>query len=131
MKDRSICPVSDKKRCRGIKKTRIVEGMMKKRAFTLVEVLVVVAILGLLAAVGIPSFLNSQQSANNNMKEMNISTVNAAKEQWAIINNKSPGSSVTWENIEDYVGGGIDEQCDLDVGDDSITINNIGTSASY
>ena len=115
----------------GYRKTRIVEGMMKKRAFTLVEVLVVVAILGLLAAVGIPSFLNSQQSANNNMKEMNISTVNAAKEQWAIINNKSPGAAVTWENIEDYVSGGIEELCDLDVGDDSININNIGTSADY
>jgi len=104
---------------------------MKKRAFTLVEILIVVAIIGLLAAVGVPSFLNSQQGANNNMKEMNISTVNAAKEQWAIINNKSPGAAVTWENIEDYVGGGIEDLDDLNVGDDSITINKIGTSADY
>ncbi len=104
---------------------------MKNKGFTLVEVLVVVAILGLLAAVGVPAFLNARQGADDHIKEINISTVNAAKEQWAIINNQSPGSSVTWENIEDYVGGGIDELCDLDVGDDSLTIENIGTSANY
>ncbi len=104
---------------------------MKKRAFTLVEILVVVAILGLLAAVGVPAFLNSQQSAKENIKEINIATVNAAKEQWAIINNRSPGASVSWGNIEDYIGAGVDELSDLDVGDDSITIDVVGTSASY
>jgi len=104
---------------------------MKKKAFTLVEVLVVVAILGLLAAVGIPAFLNSRQGANDNIKEINISSVEAAKEQWAIINNKSPGATVVWSDIEDYIGGGVSEQCDLDVDGDSITINNIGTKANY
>ncbi len=104
---------------------------MKKRAFTLVEILVVVAILGLLAAVGVPSFLNSRQSANENIKEINVATVNAAKEQWAIINNKSPGTAVSWENIEDYIGAGVDDLCDLDVGDESISIGNVGISASY
>ena len=104
---------------------------MKKRGFTLVEILVVVAILGLLAAVGIPSFLNSRRGASVHIKEINVLSVEAAKEQWAIINNKAPGSSVTWGNIEDYIGGGVDEQCDLDVDGDSITLNAIGTKATY
>lgn len=105
--------------------------IMKNRGFTLVEVLVVVSILGLLAAVGVPAFLNSRQGANEKIKEINISTVNAAKDQWAIINNKSPGTSVTWGNIEDYIGGGVTTQCDLDVGGDSITLNAVGTKAAY
>ncbi len=104
---------------------------MKNKGFTLVEVLVVVAILGLLAAVGVPAFLNARQGADEHIKEINISTVNAAKEQWAIINNELPGTSVDWPDIEDYVGGGIDELSDLDVGDDSLSINPIGTSADY
>ena len=104
---------------------------MKKSGFTLVEILIVVAILGLLAAVGIPSFLNSRQGAEDGIKEINISMVNAAKEQWAIVNNKSPGAAVTWGDIEDYISGGVEDVSDLDVGDDSITINNIGTSAIY
>ncbi len=104
---------------------------MKKKGFTLVEVLVVVAIIGLLAAVGIPNLLNSQQGATEKIKEVNVSSVNAAKEQWAIFHNKAPGTAVTWANIEDYLGGNIDAQADLDVNGCSITINNVGTSAEY
>ncbi len=104
---------------------------MKKRAFTLVEILVVVAIIGLLAAVGVPNFLKSRQGSNVKMKEINVSSVEAAKEQWAIIENKMPGTSVTWDNIKDYVGGSASVQSDLDVAGDSITINAVGTKASY
>ena len=104
---------------------------MKKNAFTLVEIMVVVAIIGLLAAVGIPNFIKSREGADNGIKEINVSMVEGAKEQWAIMNNESPGSIVEWKDIEDYVGGGVDVQPDLDVGGDSITINPVGTKASY
>jgi len=104
--------------------------MKNKRAFTLVEIMMVVAIIALLAAVGIPSFLNSRQGADNSMKEINISSVNSAKDQWAILNNKTPGTSVSWTDIEDYVGG-ADSLSDLDIGDDSLTLNAVGTDATY
>jgi len=64
-----------------------------KKAFTLVEILIVVAIIGLLAAIGVPSFINARKNAEDNMKTVNVSAVNAAKDQWAIINNKSTGNS--------------------------------------
>lgn len=102
-----------------------------KKAFTLVEILIVVSIIALIAAVGIPSFVGYRRAAEEEMKEVNISTVNGAKDQWSIIFNKAPGTSVTWDDIKDYVGGGINNLSDLDIGGDSITINNIGTSASY
>jgi type IV pilus assembly protein PilA len=102
-----------------------------KKAFTLIEILIVVAILGLIAAVGVPSFLGSRNAAEDNMKQMNVSSVNAAKEQWAIMNNKASGTAVSWSDIEEFVGGGVTSQSSLDVGGDSITLNNIGTSASY
>lgn len=105
--------------------------MKNKCAFTLVEVMVVVAIIALLAAIGIPSFLNSREGAESGMKDINVSTVNAAKDQWAILNNKTPGTAVSWSDIEDYVGGGIDSIDDLDIGGDPITLNNVGDSASY
>ena len=104
--------------------------MKNKCAFTLVEIMMVVAIIALLAAVGIPSFLNSRQGAEQSMKEINISSVNAAKDQWAILNNKTPGTSVAWTDIEDYVSG-ADAISDLDIGGVSITINAVGTDASY
>jgi prepilin-type N-terminal cleavage/methylation domain-containing protein len=102
-----------------------------KKAFTLVEILIVVAILGLIAAIGIPSFIGARQGAETNMKEVNVAAVNAAKEQWAIINNKATGTSVVWTNISTYIGNSVTNQAGLDVGGDSITLNAVGTSASY
>jgi prepilin-type N-terminal cleavage/methylation domain-containing protein len=102
-----------------------------KKAFTLIEVLIVVAIIGLLAAVGIPAFRNSQKNANDEIKDINIAAVNAAKDQWAIINNKATGTAVVWTNIATYIGNSITNQAGLTVGGSAITLGNVGTSASY
>jgi len=102
-----------------------------KKAFTLVEIMIVVAIIGLLAAIGIPSFLNSRKNAEDNMKAVNISAVNAAKEQWAIVENKATGTTVVWTNIAAYVGGTVTNPAGLAVGGKDITLNPVGTSATY
>ena len=102
-----------------------------KKAFTLVEILIVVAIIGLLAAIGIPSFLGSRDAAEQNMKDINISAVNAAKDQWAIMNNKGSGTTVNWTNIASFIGNGVTNQLGLKVGDDQIKLGNVGQSAYY
>jgi prepilin-type N-terminal cleavage/methylation domain-containing protein len=102
-----------------------------KKAFTLIEILIVVAILGLIAAIGVPSFMGARQGAETNMKEINVSAVNAAKEQWAIINNKAAGETVTWDNIKEYIGNSVTNQAGLKVGGVDITLNAVGTSATY
>jgi len=102
-----------------------------KKAFTLVEILIVVAIIGLLAAIGVPSFIGARQNAENNMKTVNISAVNAAKDQWAIINNKPNGTAVVWSNIASYMGNSITNQAGLTINGCAITLNAVGTPASY
>jgi len=102
-----------------------------KKAFTLIEILIVVAIIGLIAAIGIPSFIGARQGAETNMKEINVAAVNAAKEQWAIINNKAAGTAVAWTNIAPYIGNSVTNQAGLTVGGCAITLNPVGTSASY
>ena len=90
--------------------------MKKTEAFTLVEVLVVVAILGLLAAVGIPSMMNAHQNAQKKSGEINIVSIEAAIDQWAVINNARPNAPVAFTNIQDYLGGTVKEVADLDIG---------------
>lgn len=105
--------------------------MKNKRAFTLIEILMVVTIIGLIAAIGVPLFLNAIKNSQENAKNVNIAGVEAAKEQWALENNKTNGTSVQWSNISNYMGSGMTSLSNLNVNGVSITINNIGTKASY
>lgn len=92
--------------------------------------MIVVAIIGILAAIGIPSFMNSRKNADENMKLVNVAAVNAAKEQWSIIENIPTGTAVIWTNIA-YIGGSITNQAGMTIGGSAITLNNVGTPASY
>ncbi len=107
---------------------------MKKKstsAFTLVEILVVVAIIALLAAISIPSITGAYDNASTRIKQTNVDTIEAAKEQYALLNNLPDGTEVEWDDIKDYVGSGILSLDELDVNEETITINAIGTLASY
>jgi len=52
---------------------------MRRKGFTLVEIMIVVAIIGLLAAIGIPSVLNAYSNAMEKAKARNIAEVEKAK----------------------------------------------------
>lgn len=62
------------------------------RAFTLVEVLIVVAIIGLLAAIGIPNFVRARAHTQANACINNLRLIDAAKQQWAL-ELKQPGTA--------------------------------------
>ena len=70
--------------------------MMKlkvKRGFTLVEIMIVVAIIGLLVAIAIPNFLRAREEARANSCVANLKQLEGAKERWAM----SEGIAVTVE----------------------------------
>jgi len=48
---------------------------MKKRGFTLVEIMIVVAIIALLAAIAIPNLLNARKTANDAAAKANLKTM--------------------------------------------------------
>lgn len=60
------------------------------RGFTLVEIMVVVAILGVLLAIAIPGFQKARTNARAKACQGNLKQIYSAKERWAMDNHKSP-----------------------------------------
>lgn len=74
-------------------------------AFTLVEVMIVVAIIGLLAAIAIPNFVRAREQAQLNSIANNLRLLEGAKEQWALENKKATVDEVTIDNLLPYLKG--------------------------
>ena len=75
-----------------------------KTAFTLVEIMIVVAIIGLLAAIAIPNFVKARNTAQTNACINNLRQIESATQQWAIENKKTGTDLVTQADIQPYIG---------------------------
>ena len=69
--------------------------MKSKKGFTLVELLIVVVILGILAAVAIPRFLTTRDEAQYRTCQANLSAINSAVEEYCFQNSVVAGTAVT------------------------------------
>jgi prepilin-type N-terminal cleavage/methylation domain-containing protein len=67
--------------------------MKPRQGFTLIEIMIVVAIIGLLAAIAIPSIKNSIDKARKTACATNQKTIDGAKRLWSLENRK-PGDAV-------------------------------------
>ena len=112
---------------------------MNKKGFTLVEIMIVVAIIGLLAAIGIPSILGAYANAQEKTKARNIAEVEKAKGvltlptqsgiAGAMALTDTTANLATEANLLTALR--ISAASELTVGDSTITIGTLATKAHY
>ncbi len=71
--------------------------------FTLIEIMIVVAIIGLLAIIALPNFEQARRSARKNACINNLRLISAAKDQVAFENSYAETSVLTSANVSAYM----------------------------
>ena len=65
----------------------------RKSAFTLVEIMIVVAIIGLLAAIAIPNFIKAREASQTKSCIANLKQIEGAKQTWALETKQLPSAT--------------------------------------
>jgi len=96
-----------------------------QNGFTLIEIMIVVAIIGLLAAIAVPNFVKSRTQSQTNACINNLRQIDAGKEQLALEAKLAPGDPVTVPSVNEYIKGGNTPSCPAS---GSYTYNDLGTN---
>ncbi len=78
----------------------------KAKGFTLVEIMIVVAIIGIVIAIAVPGFIRARSQSRMKSCQENLTKIDGAKEQYALEQNVGPGTDVAWDDIVDSSGAG-------------------------
>jgi prepilin-type N-terminal cleavage/methylation domain-containing protein len=72
-------------------------------AFTLVEIMIVVAIIGLLAAIAIPNFVKARTTSQMNACINNLRQMDGAAQQWALENKQAASATYSLTDLNNYI----------------------------
>ena len=71
--------------------------------FTLVEIMIVVAIIALLAAIAVPNFLRARKRSQATRILEDLRMIDSAIDQYAIETNKTTNAAVNWTDVKAYL----------------------------
>lgn len=81
---------------------------MKKRWFTLIEMLIVIVIIGILAGALIPRIWNAREKANDTAREANVRSIATAMVQLWLDAGTYPATYEDWVTLASYNIGAMD-----------------------
>jgi prepilin-type N-terminal cleavage/methylation domain-containing protein len=74
--------------------------------FTLVEIMIVVAIIALLASIAVPGFMRARKRAQASRVLNDLRIIDSAIDQYAIETSKTTGAHPVWSDLKVYVKKG-------------------------
>lgn len=74
-----------------------------RRGFTLVEIMIVIAIIALLAAIAVPNFMRARKRSQATRMLNDLRVIDYAIDRWAIETNRVAGETVTFTELKPYL----------------------------
>jgi general secretion pathway protein G len=77
--------------------------MQKRRGFTVVEFMIVILVIGILASIAAPQFMNARESSRARTCAAALKQIESAKSQWALEQGKGEDAAPAVNDLVPYV----------------------------
>lgn len=102
----------------------------RTKGFTLVEIMIVVAILGIVLAIAASTWVRQRQLSQARVCQENLTKIEGAKEQWALEYSKDGTAAPVWTDLVSADGSGFLKKTPVCPADGTYTIGTISETPS-